>query len=218
MNLAPVPILRVLVALVLPVAILAACTGDSAETPTPRALASGAGATAAIQPPTSFGPPPSPTPPDETSPIVLDPTLLAYLPEAVDGIAVIEDVDEAAVALSDPALPRIASAVDGAVAVDVGNGNLVYAWIVHLRPGVFTDGDYRQWRDSYDEGACAPAGGVVGRAEATIGGRQAFVTSCVAGLHTYHVWLKDQDILISASSIGEGRFGEKLVEGLRVPA
>jgi len=148
---------------------------------------------------------------------VLDPALLAYLPKAVGGIEIKEDVDEAATALNDPALPRIASAVGGAVAVDTGNGNLVYAWIVHLRPGVFTDGDYRQWRDSYDEGACAAAGGVVGRAEATIAGRQSYITSCVAGLHTYHVWLKDQDILISASSIGEGKFGEKLLEGLRMP-
>lgn len=217
MNRAPVPILRVLGALILPVAILAACGGGGA-TPTSGSLATGPGATATIQPPTSFGPPPSPTPPDETSPIALDPTLLRFLPESVEGITVVEDVDEAAIALSDPALPRIASAVDGAVAVDTGTGNLVYAWIVQLRPGVFTDGDFRQWRDSYDDGACAPAGGVVGRAEATIGGRQAFVTSCVAGLHTYHVWIKDQDILISASSIGDGRFGEKLLEGLRVPA
>jgi len=196
--------------------VLAACTGGPTATPGP--LSTGLGVTPSIEPPTSFGPPPSPTPPDDATPILLDPTLIAFLPIAVDGIPVTEGVDEAATALSDPALPRIASAVDAAVAVDIGTGNLVYAWIVRLRPGVFTDSDYRGWRDSYDEGACAPAGGVVGRAEATIGGRQAFVTSCATGLHTYHVWLKDQDILISASSIGEGRFGEKLIEGLRVPA
>lgn len=217
MNLAPVPFARALASLVLPVAILAACSGDTGSSPTPGPISTGAGATATIQPPTSFGPPPSPTPPDDSSPIVLDASLLAYLPESVADIAVTEDADEAATALSDPALPRIASAVDGAVAVDAGNGNLVYAWIVRLRPDVFTDGDYRQWRDSYDEGACA-AGGVVGHAEATIGGRQVFVTSCVAGLRTYHVWLKGQDVLISASSIGQGAFGEKLLEGLRVPA
>ncbi len=217
MNRASAPALRALAVLILPVAILAAC-GDGAATPTPRPLATGPGATSTIQPPTSFGPPPSPTPPDETSPIVLDPTLLRFLPETVEGITVVEDVDEAATALSDPELARIASAVDGAVAVDTGTGNLVYAWIVQLRPGVFTDSDFRQWRDSYDQGACAPAGGVVGRAEATIAGRQAFVTSCVTGLHTYHLWVKEQDILISASSIGDGRYGEKLLEGIRVPA
>ncbi|MEO5705055.1 MAG: hypothetical protein ABIZ52_02645 [Candidatus Limnocylindrales bacterium] len=218
MNLASVPIARALAAIILALAFLAACTGNIGSSQTPGPLVTGPGATATIQPPTSFGPPPSPTAPDDTSPIVLDAALLGYLPESVDGIAVTEDIDEAAAALTDPALPRIASAVAAAVAVDAGNGNLVYAWIVRLRQGVFTDGDYRQWRDSYDEGACASGGGVVGRAEATIGGRQAFVTSCVSGLHTYHVWLNDQDILISASSIGAGRFGEKLLDGLRVPA
>lgn len=223
MNLAPVPVARrpvaqVLLATVLPLALVTACSSDPTATATRGPGSTGAPATATAQPLASFGPPPSPTPPDDTSPIVLDATLLAFLPEAVGGIAVSEDIDEAATALSDPALPRIASAVDGAVAVDAGNGNLVYVWIVRLRPGVFTDGDYRQWRDAYDEGACAGAGGVVGRAEATIGGRQAYVTSCVAGLHTYHVWLQEDDLLVSASSIGEGRFGELLLEGLRIPA
>ena len=217
MNRARVPVARAVTALVLSVIVLAACSSDLTPTPTPGPIATGpVGAT--IEPPTSFGPPPSPTPPDDQSPIVLDPTLLAYLPVSVSGIAVTEDADEASTALNDPGLPRIAIAVDGAVAVDTGAGNLVLGWVVRLRAGVFNDGDYRQWRDSYDEGACAAAGGIVGHAEATIAERQAYVTSCAAGMHTYHVWLKDQDILISASSIGEARFGEKLLEGLRVPA
>lgn len=215
MNLARVPGARALLVIALPAVLFAACSGDTGPTPTPPRASVAPAAT--ILPPTSFGPPPSPTPPDDTTPIVLDAALLAFLPASVEGVPVKEDVDEAATALGDPALPRIASAVDGAVAFD-GGGNLVYAWIVQLRPGVFTDGEYRQWRDAYDEGACAAAGGVIGRAEATIAGRQSYVTSCVAGLHTYHVWLKDQDILISASSIGDGKFGEKLLEGLRAPA
>lgn len=198
---------------------LAACSPTLlSATPTPGPGSTmGSGFSASIEPPTSFGPPPSPTL-DNASPVVVDGTLLGILPESVDGIAVTESIDEAALALNDPTLGRVASAVDAAVAVDAGNGNLVYAWIVRLRPDAFSDSAYRQWRDSYDEGACAAAGGVVGRAEAQIGGRQTFVTSCVAGLHTYHVWLNDQNILISASALGEGRFGEKLLAGLRVPA
>jgi hypothetical protein len=206
------------VALVLPLAFLAACSVDNGPGPTPGPISTGAGATATIEPPPTGGSLPSPTHPDDSSPIVLDAALLAYLPESVDGIAVVEDPDEATLALSDPALPRIASAVDGAVAVDTGTGNLVFSWIVRLRPGVFTDSDYRQWRDSYDGGACAAGGGVVGNAEASIGGRQAYLTTCVSGMRTYHVWLKEENILISASSIGEARFGEKLIEGVRVPA
>jgi hypothetical protein len=129
-----------------------------------------------------------------------------------------EDLDAAAQAVSDPALDQIATGVDAGVAVDLGNGDLVYALIVQLKPGAFGEELFRQWRDSYDEGACAQSGGVVGHAEATIGDRKTYVTSCVQGMHTYHVWLADQNLLISASAIGDNRFGEELLKGLRVPA
>lgn len=207
---------RAIVLLVAASAVFAACSSDPVASAAPPS-SGGALPTATAALPPSFGPPPSPTPPDESSPIVLDNALLAFLPMAVAGTKITEDPDEASNALNDPALPRIASAVDGAVAFD-GGSNLVYAWVVQLRPGVFTDADFRQWRDAYDDGACAAAGGIVGRAEAEIGGRQAFVTSCVSGMHTYHLWIQDHDLLISASSIGDGRFGEKLLEGLRVPS
>ena len=166
--------------------------------------------------PASIGPPTATTP-DVSSPIALDPTLLAYLPTAIDSIPVKEDLDVATDAILDPALPSIATNLDAAVGVDTGTGNLVTAWVVRLRPGAFGDEAYRQWRDSYDQGACNAAGGIVGRAQATLGGRDTYVTSCVAALRTYHVWLKDQGVLISASSIGDGRFGEKLMSTLRVP-
>jgi hypothetical protein len=205
-------------ALLLAVAV-AACDGATASrtaTPPPGA-SGGSGGAGTLEPPTSFGPPPSPTAPDDTAPLVIDPALIAILPASVDGIAVTESPDEAALALTDPALPNIASALDVAVAVDLGTGNLVTAWVVQLKPGSFSTEAYRQWRDSYDEGACAAAGGVTGHAEADIGGRRSYVTSCAAGLRTYHVLLEDQQVLISASAIGEGRFGEKLLGGLRVP-
>lgn len=193
---------------------LAACGSGSASAGPNSAGANGTGV---VQHPASVGPPPSPTLPDDTTPVTLDPTLLAFLPEAIDGIPVLEDADEAAAALTDPALSKIATSIDTAVAVDTGTGNLVYALVVRLRPGAFGAEVYRQWRDSFDEGACAAAGGVTGRAEATLGGRQAFITSCGPGLRTYHVLLEAQNVVISASATGEGRFGEKLMETLRVP-
>jgi len=199
-------------------AAIAACqaTSPSATGPSTSAGVSLSGGTP--QPVLTLGPPPSQTPPDGTSPVTLDPTVLAFLPQSVGGVPVTESVDEATQALDDPSLPRIASAMDAGVAVDARNGNLVYAWVVRLRPDRFTDDVYGQWRDSYDEGACSGAGGVVGRAEATIDDRTVYITSCVQGLRAYHVWLKDQGILISASAIGDGKFGELLVDNLRVPA
>ena len=165
----------------------------------------------------SLGPPPSPTPPDSSSPVVVDATLLAFLPQDVNGSAVTESIDEATNAISNPDLPKIASAVDAAVAVDGGHSNLVYALVVRLLPGKLTDAIYRQWRDSYDQGACADAGGIVGRAETTIDSRTVSITSCVQGIRVYHVWLNEPGILISAWAIGDGKFGELLMDNLRLP-
>lgn len=195
---------------------LAACQPGS-TTSTSRPGSSGQGGAATLGPPTSFGPPPSPSPPDIASPVVLDPTLLAILPESIEGAPVTEALDEAALALTDPALPRIATALDVGVAVDTASADLVTAHVVKLRPKAFTDATYRQWRDSFDEGACAGAGGVRGVAQATIDERTVHITSCVSGQLTYHLWLTEHDILISASSIGDRRFGEKLMDNLRVP-
>jgi hypothetical protein len=199
---------------------LAACQPSTNRPTSPDGSgASGNGdATASPAAPGTIGPPPSPTPPDETTPVILDSTLLAYLPSAVADVPVTESIDEATQALNDPALPKIATAMDLGVAVDAGTGNLVSAWVVRLRTDKFTAAIYQQWRDSYDEGACAGAGGVVGRAEATIDARTVYITSCTAGVRAYHVWLQDPGVLISASAIGDGKFGELLMDNLQVPS
>jgi hypothetical protein len=149
---------------------------------------------------------------------MLDPTVLAFLPVAVGNVPVTESADEATQALSDPSLERIGTALDAGVAVDVGSGNLVHAWVVRLRADRFSETIYQQWRDSYDEGACAAAGGVVGTADATIDGRTVYITSCGASVRTYHVWLEQAGVLISASATGDGKFGELLMDNLRVPS
>jgi hypothetical protein len=199
-------------------AVLGACSSPN-QTSNPSDVPAASvppGASPTSGPPATFGPPPSPSP-DDSSPVVIDEALLAYLPASIDNIPVTEDIDEAAEVLRDPALPRIATAAEAAVAVDIGSGNLVYGWIVRLKPDVFTDNDFRQWRDSYNEGACNAAGGVTGNAEATIAERNVFITNCAEGMLIYHLWLKDEHLLISASAIGAGRFGEKLLGNLRIP-
>ena len=47
-------------------------------------------------------------------------------------------------------------------------------------------------------------------------GRTVYVTTCVAAFRTYHAWIEDENLLISAASIGEGSFGELLMNGLRI--
>jgi hypothetical protein len=194
---------------------VAACDAGGAATPT-GATVTPPPTPRASEPAMTVGAPPSPTPPDESSPVVLDTALLEHLPEDVEGIAIAESMEEAVDALDDPGLPRIASGLDAGIAVDPASANLVLAYVVRLRDDAFTEDAFRQWRDSFDEGACAAAGGVVARAQVTLDERLVFVTSCVAGLRTYHLWLDEENLLISASSVGEGRFGEILMSTLRI--
>jgi hypothetical protein len=200
------------------VLLAAGCSTAGNTTQPTGSAASGLDASPSFGAPETFGPPPSPTPPDETTPVVLDPTVLAFLPLTVGDVPVTESADEATDALSDPSLGRIGTAIDAGVAVDMGSGNLVHAWVVRLRAGRFSETIYQQWRNSYDEGACAAGGGVVATAQATIDNRTVYITSCGANLRTYHVWLEQAGILISASATGDGRFGELLMDNLRVPS
>jgi hypothetical protein len=145
----------------------------------------------------------------------IDPALLQVLPEAVDGLAIMESTEAEAVSLGDPLLGRVASAIAAGLAIDQVSGEFVYATVVRLLPGALDAAVFRDWRDSFDEGACSQADGVSGHAETEIDGRTAYIGTCKGGLRTYHVWLEDRGILISATAAGERRLGEQMLEGLR---
>jgi hypothetical protein len=155
--------------------------------------------------------------PGATSPVALDPSLLSVLPESVDGIPVVESPEAETAALSDAELATVGSAMVAGIAVDAASGNFVFAAVVRLIPGVMDEGVFRDWRDSYDEGACSQASGVAGNAQAEIDGRTVYIGTCTGGARTYHVWLEAQGLIVSASAVGERRLGEKLMENLRVP-
>ena len=155
--------------------------------------------------------------PGPTSPVALDPALLAVLPESVDGIAIVESPDAETAALADPELASVGSALAAGIAVDATSGDFVFAVVVRLVPGVMDDGAFRDWRDSYDVGACSQASGVAGNAQAEIDGRTVYIGTCTGGARTYHVWLEAQGLIVSASAAGDRRLGEKLMENLRVP-
>jgi hypothetical protein len=170
--------------------------------------------TPSVAPSTAASPSGSPGP---TSPVALDPSLLAVLPESVDGIAVVESPEAETAALADPELATVGSALVAGLAVDATSGDFVFAAVVRLLPGVMDDGVFRDWRDSYDEGACSQASGVAGNAQAEIDGRTVYIGTCNGGARTYHVWLEAQGLIVSASAAGDHRLGEKLMENLRVP-
>jgi hypothetical protein len=163
-------------------------------------------------PPVTLGPSGTPVP---TSGVVIDSRLLDVLPEAVDGFELVESPEAELAALEDPQLEAVAASIAAGIAVDAVGGEFVYAIVVGLLPGAMDANVFRDWRDSYDEGACSQADGVAGHAETEIGGRTVYIGTCVGDLRTYHVWLEEQEVLISASAVGERRLGERLVENLR---
>lgn len=147
--------------------------------------------------------------------VPVDRQLLDILPPSVGGLTIEPSPEAEAESAADPGFVAVATSFAAAVAVDPGSGDFVFAAVVALPPGRMTADLFRDWRDSFDEGACSQAGGVVGNAEAEIGGRTVHIGSCDGGLHTYHAWLDDRNIIVSASAVGAARLGEQLMDGLR---
>ena len=102
----------------------------------------------------------------------------------------------------------------GRWSIDPATGEFAYASVIALQPGVFDDGFYRSWRDSFDAGACSQAGGVAGHAA----GADRRANDVHRALHrrrpTYHVRLDEPDPIVSVSSLGDTKLGEQLVQGL----
>jgi hypothetical protein len=194
---------------------LAACSGPATPRPSseasrsPSPIPSGpAGLPVAASPASSAGPAASGL-------IAVDEGLLGYLPATIGSIAVVYSPDATQSVLNDVALARNASAIAYGLAIDPTTNDFVIAAVARLREGVFSEAFYRDWRSTYDRGACAQAGGVAGNAETTIGGRVVHIGTCRGGAHTYHVFLELPRVMISATSVGSKRFGEQLISTLR---
>jgi hypothetical protein len=149
--------------------------------------------------------------------VTVDPGLLEVLPAEVDGVTLEPDPATAAEIAADPLLAK--SAVSIAVAAAIapaasGADDIGIASVIRLRPGVFDDAFYLEWREAYNSGACAVADGVEPEEPAEIGGRSAYVGTCVGGAHTYHTYLEEQGFIVSITATGERRFGEQILAGL----
>ena len=150
--------------------------------------------------------------------VTVDPTLLELLPDAVGGIPLRADEATAADIAREPSIAPFVSSL--AIAAAFGPpasgvlGDYVVVTVAHVKPGLFGDLFFQGWRDTFDEAVCQQAGGVQGNVEAEIGGRQTFIGTCAGGIHTYHVHLAEQDVIVSMQGGGPQRFGERVVEGL----
>lgn len=185
---------------------LAAC-GDTTPTSTvPSAPAPSS--------PSSTSPPASsPAAPASGGPVTIDPSLLAILPATVDGVAITTEPDAYAEAAKDPSFT---ANVDRAVFVIAVSGtDLASGVVAHLRPGVWSEKFFQDWRDSYDQGACGQAGGAVGHAQTTAGSRSIWVTTCGGGLRVYHAYLAGPGVVVSLFSVGDRRLGDLIMGALK---
>lgn len=205
---------RVAAAATLLAATLAAVGCGASGPPSPPAAATAASASAS---PPSIEPSPAPSSPPPAGRPTIDMSLLDVLPPAVDGIALVPAPGAAAEIIADPSLGAAVAAVGVGLVVGPGSSaadDLAVVNVVRLRAGAFGADFFRDWRQSYDRAACEPAGGVAGTAEAEIGGRPVHIGSCAGGAHTYHVRLDEGDLLVSITSIGTGRYGERIVDAI----
>lgn len=157
------------------------------------------------------------TAPGTTAPSIggqatVDGALLDVLPPDVDGSTLQVDAETAAGIAADPALAEDIEALG--VGLYAGEADYAVVTVTRLRPGVVSDPWFRDWRDTFDAGVCAQAGGIDGHAEAVIGGRTTFIGTCVGGIRTYHVHLAGPDRIVSLQALGDARYGELIVAGL----
>jgi hypothetical protein len=151
--------------------------------------------------------------PQSSASVAEDPSLLGILPASVAGVAVNQEHQAFTDATADPAFADSIEAAAFAVAVD--GGDLASGLVARPRAGRYSDAWFRDWRETYDQGACGQAGGVGRRAEALLGGRTVYITSCTGGLRVYHAYVEQRGLVVSLFSLGERRFGEQLMAGLR---
>ena len=130
------------------------------------------------------------------------------------------DPDTTASVGADPGVAKDASGIGIGLFTVTGQqpvADFAIVSIVHLRDPSVGDAWYRSYRDSYDAAACAQAGGVAGHAESVIGGRRVFIGSCAGGTITYHVRVRDDQLVVSITAVGPGRLGERLMRDVDQP-
>lgn len=192
---------------------LVAAVGCGGPGPTAAPSGSAASPGPVVAPSPGAATPPSPP----TTAITVDPALLEVAPAEIEGFPLTFDPTTSAEVAADPRLVAGAEAVAIGLAIDPGSAGVedfVIVNVVRLREGVFSEDWYRDWRDSYDVGACEQAGGVRGNAEAEFDGRTVHIGSCEGGVLTYHVRLDGPDLVVSMHGLGPRRFGEQVAEDL----
>jgi len=178
---------------------------SSASTSAGSVAASAASATAS---------PGTPSASPSLAAVQADPSLLDVLTASPAKLNVTYDPDTTASVMADPSVAGDLSALAIGLATPAAQASpqeFVIANVARLRDPTKSDAWFRSWRDTYDQAACEQAGGVQGNAETQMSGQTVYIGSCRNGALTYHVRLEDGSIVISMTSIGPSRLGERLV-------
>jgi hypothetical protein len=198
------------------VLLVAACGSNVSPSP-PPSLSPAALATASPTPgvsASSSGPAAeSPTSSTLASPIPTDAALLDLLPATLDGLDRQTDPSVDAGIAADPDLARLATSFATALYIDPTTGEFAYVSVVRLQEPLSQRASI-SYRTSFDDAACAQAGGLQRTAEATIGAHRTWIGSCAGGVRTYHLDLSGGGLVLSVSEAGERRLGEQLIGGL----
>ena len=149
---------------------------------------------------------------------MVDASLLDLLPESIDGQPRRPDDPTAIEIARNGNLGPDIEAIAVGLYVQAGSSasqDLAIVNVVRLRPNTFSEAWYRDWRTTYDGGACEIAGGVApGAAQTRIGDHDTDIGTCQGGVHTYHVHLTGPNRVVSITAAGDGRYGELVVKGL----
>lgn len=147
-----------------------------------------------------------------------DPALFEVLPDTSDVFSLTYDPVTTAAIASDPALdPAVDSIATGLYRLrDAAPDGPDFAIVnvVHLRAPAVEGDWFRSWRETYDEAACAQAGGVIRRAQTPVGALIVHVGSCAGGAFTYHARLNEGNVILSMTSVGPARIGQTVAERL----
>ena len=149
------------------------------------------------------------------SAIPVDTGLLESLPRSLDGLERQTDPSVDTTIARDANLAMLARSFATALYIDPKSGDFAYVSLVRLAQ-TLSEEAYRDYRDSFDEAACAQAGGRSGTAIATLGGRQVDIGTCAGGVTTYHTLL-DDGVILAVSALGQRKLGEKVLASLAPP-
>jgi hypothetical protein len=205
-----------------PAILIAGCSPTQAPS---NAVASATGSLApasTAEGPSSSASAESPPRSDPASPGVgaaaqVDPGLLAFVPSTVEGVPLTFDAETSATIAADPSVAADATALAVALAALPGSSgadDLAIVSVVKLRDPAKDETWFRDWRDTYDQAACGQAGGVIGNAEAQLGGGTVHIGSCSGGVLTYHTRLEQAGIVVSVTALGSRRLGEEVMAGI----